>query len=89
MLAHVVAVTPLDGTLLNLRFADGAEGIVDIAEITPFDGVFAPLADPAYFRSVQVNHDIGTIWWPSGADIDPHVLYSRVTGAPLPGQGLA
>jgi hypothetical protein len=44
-----------------------------------FQGVFAPLRDPAYFARVSVNAELGMIGWPNGADWDPLVLYSRVT----------
>lgn len=82
----IVAVRPLDGTRLHLRFEDGAEGEVDVAALVPFDGVFAPLADRAVFAGVRVEPELGTIVWENGADLDPDVLYSTVTGAPLPGQ---
>ena len=48
-------------------------------------GVFALLNDEHFFATVQVNPHIGTVCWPNGADIDPDVLYSLVTGKPLPG----
>lgn len=82
----VVQVTPVDGFKLRLRFEDGAEGEVDCAVLLSFKGVFAPLKDPAEFAKVRVNPELGTICWPNGADICPDVLYSRATGAPLPGQ---
>jgi hypothetical protein len=37
--------------------------------------IFEPVReDAAFFRSVQVDREIGTIVWPNGADIDPMVL---------------
>jgi hypothetical protein len=47
-------------------------------------GVFEPLKDPAYFRRVRLAPESGTIMWPNGADLDADVLYSAVTGKPLP-----
>ncbi len=85
MLHDIVEVHPLDGYRLHLRFDDGAEGDVDVSARVRFDGVFTPLRDPAYFRRVRVDAGLGTIVWPNGADLDPLVLYSLVTGEPLPG----
>jgi hypothetical protein len=69
--------------MLHLRFEDGAEGIVDLQPSLSFRGIFAPLKDPAYFRQLRVDSGLGTIVWPNGADLDPDVLYSLVTGVPI------
>lgn len=84
MLKDVVEVEPLDEHRLRLRFEDGAAGVVDVAELVEFHGVFAPLADKAYFDRVRVEPDLGTVVWPNGADLDPDVLYALTTGEPLP-----
>ena len=84
MLKDIVDVQPLDGYQLRLRFEDGVEGVVDVAKMVPFAGVFAPLRERSQFVAVRVNRELGTICWPSGADLDPDVLYSLVTGEALP-----
>jgi hypothetical protein len=84
MLKDVTEVETLDEHRLHLHFEDGVEGVVDLAEIVQFSGVFAPLKEHAYFVQVRVNSEIGTICWPNGADIDPDVLYALVTGEPIP-----
>ncbi len=84
MLKDIVEVRPLERYRLYLRFEDGIEGEVDLEEMVRFDGVFAPLKDRANFTQVRVNRELGTIYWPSGADLDPDVLYSKVTGSPIP-----
>ena len=84
MLKDIVAVQPLDRYKLHLTFEDDVEGIVDIAELIEFTGVFEPLRDRAYFAQVTVNPDLGTICWDNGADLDPDVLYSLVTNQSLP-----
>jgi hypothetical protein len=80
MLQDVVEVSARPGHHLYVRFEDGVEGEVDVARIVRFTGVFAILADPAEFSKVQVGRETGTVTWPNGADIDPLVLYARVTG---------
>jgi hypothetical protein len=84
MLKDIVAVQPREPYQLLLRFEDGVEGIVDLAQLIEFSGVFLPLKDPTYFARVQVDPESGTIVWENGADLDPDVLYSVVTGQPIP-----
>ena len=84
MLKDIISVKPLEGYQLYLCFEDGTEGIVDISQVIQFTGIFAPLQDRAYFSQVQVNPEIGTISWSNEADLDPDVLYSIVTGQPIP-----
>jgi len=83
MLKDVVAAMPLEGHKIHLCFEDGAEGVIDLAPQLSFRGVFEPIKDLAYFRQVRVDPDLGTVVWPNGADLDPDVLYSRVTGTPI------
>ena len=64
-----------------LRFEDGVEGTVDLAEQISFRGVFEPLRDAAYFARVRVDPELGTVIWPNGADLDPDVLYGNITSA--------
>jgi hypothetical protein len=75
----VVQVFPLGAFRLKLRFNDDLEGIFDLATSVGFDGIFAPLKDPAYFAQVRVDPELGTVVWPNGADLDPIVLYQAVT----------
>ncbi len=84
MWQDVVSVEAKENYRLFLRFEDGAAGIVDVAELVEFSGVFAPLQDLAYFEQVRIEPDLGTIVWPNGADLDPVVLYAHATGQPLP-----
>jgi hypothetical protein len=68
---------------LHLRFEDGVEGVVDLAPLLSFRGVFEPLRDPAYFAQVRIDSELGSVTWPNGADLDPDVLYARITGKPI------
>lgn len=55
MLKDVVAVEVLEPYRLRLTFEDGVAGEVDLARLVGFEGVFAPLRDPASFRAVRVE----------------------------------
>lgn len=83
MLKDIVSVKPLEAYQLRLTFEDGMEGVVDIGELIAFTGVFEPLKQRSYFSQVRVDHELGTVVWPNGADLDPDVLYSLVTGEPI------
>lgn len=84
MLKDILEAKPLANYQLYVRFEDGVEGVVDLAKLIDFTGVFAPLQDQQIFAQVQVNSEWGTVHWPNGADLDPDVLYSLVSGKPLP-----
>jgi hypothetical protein len=84
MLKDIIKVKPLKDFHLHLEFEDGAKGEVDIRKLVKFRGVFEPLKDETFFASVDVNPEWGTIFWPNGADLDPDVLYSLVTGEAIP-----
>jgi hypothetical protein len=80
-MVRIRSVVPLEGFSVRLGFTDGSERILDL---TPYlrGPVFEPLkADPAAFRSVQVDPELGSIFWPNGADICPDVLYESLTPA--------
>ena len=77
MFLHVVAVRPLGGTALWLRFSDGAEGEVELGP--ELDGpVFGPLRDPAVFAQARVDPELRTVAWPNGADLAPEFLRGLV-----------
>ncbi|MCE9592577.1 MAG: DUF2442 domain-containing protein [Planctomycetes bacterium] len=83
----VITARPVGSRRLRLKFRDGAVGEVDVTELVPFEGVFAPLADDAFFARVSVHAETFTVMWPNGADLDSDVLYAKATGATdaLPG----
>lgn len=83
MLMDVVEARPLGGYRVHLRFEDGVEADLDLGDLIHFEGVFAPLRDPARFAELRVHPELGTICWPGGADFDPDVLYARATGKPI------
>lgn len=80
---RVKALSVLPPFGLAVTFMDGRSGIVDCSSIQSASnpGIFAPLADPAYFS--QVRLDLGAPTWPNGADLDPSWLYdSTAEGIP-------
>jgi len=84
MLRDVVSVQALPEHRLRVRFDDGTEGVVDVAEMVEFTGVFAPLGEPEFFVKATVNAELGTVCWPNNADLDSDVLYAKVAGVSVP-----
>lgn len=81
----VTEVEVLAGYCLDLTFSDGLHGQIDLSSrLLGRGGVYQPLEDPAFFRKVCVDADLGTIVWPNGVDICPDLLHSLVAGQPLP-----
>jgi hypothetical protein len=78
---RIESVEPLDGYRLRLSFNDGATRVVDL-EPELWGPIFEPLRDASVFRQVAVDHELGTIVWPNGADMDPHVLHGDQPAAP-------
>lgn len=79
MLKDIVAVQPKDNYTLHIVFEDGVNGDLPISELIEFSGIFAPLQQPEFFAQVKVHLELGTIYWPNDADLDPDVLYSHLS----------
>jgi hypothetical protein len=79
-LVRVSSVQPLDDLVVRLSFTDGTTGQLDLSPFLRgpiFDRI---REDPKFFRQVEVDEELGTIVWPNGADVDPDVLWSAITG---------
>jgi hypothetical protein len=74
-LVRVTEVRYLGGHSLWLRFSDGLEGTVDLADSLR-GPVLEALLDPLRFSEVRV--DGPSIGWPNGADWSPEWLHDRV-----------
>jgi hypothetical protein len=77
MILHVVEARYERDYVIHLRFNDGAEGYVDLADELHGE-VFAPLKDLANFRAFRVDPELETIVWDTGADLAPEFLHSRL-----------
>jgi hypothetical protein len=72
-------VEPLAGYTVRLIFEDGTQREVNL-EPYLHGPIFESIRnDPAVFRAMTIEG--GTIAWENGADIDPDVLYYRLTPA--------
>ena len=86
MILHVVEATHERGHIIRLKFNDGAEGFVDLAEEL-YGEMFEPLRDPEKFRAFTVDPELNTIAWENGADFAPEFLHDRLLVPAQPDEG--
>lgn len=84
MLKDIVVVRPVEDYQIYLKFEDNQEGVIDLSQLIQFTGIFTPLKNLDYFKTVKVHPEWGTIYWDNGADLDPDVLYAFLTKQELP-----
>lgn len=72
------ALSILPDYRLAVTFHDGTTGVVDLSAVTSGSelGIYEPLKDPQYF--VQACIELGTVTWPSGADLDPAWMHEQI-----------
>jgi hypothetical protein len=77
MILHIVEAKHQHDYVIFLRFNDGAEGYVDLADELHGE-MFAPLRDISKFKSFRVDSELETIAWENGADLAPEFLRDRL-----------
>ncbi|MSO19372.1 MAG: DUF2442 domain-containing protein [Acidobacteria bacterium] len=75
---RITDVRALDGCRLWLRFADGIEGDLDLADLAG-QGIFSAWDDRHFFESVHINAS-GALEWGDNIDLCPDSIYLRLTG---------
>lgn len=74
-MVDITAVEVMQDRVVHLQSSDGSDRVVDLARLL-WGPVFEDIAgDDDLFAQVEVDHEIGTIVWPNGADLDPDVLH--------------
>lgn len=74
----ITSLKVLPGHRLELAFADGLCGVVDLSG-EDFRGVLVPLADPAFFARAELRNGVPT--WPGDLDLAPDALYADIRRA--------
>jgi len=70
-------IRPLADFRLEVKFADGTQGLVDMARLQARDcGVFEPLREPSLFNQVFVDDSVVT--WPGGLDLAPDTMHEEL-----------
>jgi len=73
VILHVVEAKYERDYIIHLKFNDGAEGFVDLANELHGE-MFAPLRDMRKFMAFKVDPELNTIVWENGADLAPEFL---------------
>ena len=77
----LIAVEPLDGFRIRLKYADGVSGVVDLSDMAG-KGVFERWNEPGYFSKVHVTSH-KSIAWDDDLELCPDSLYMEITGKTL------
>ena len=75
---RVTEVAVLSHYRLEVRFADGLTGVVDISKLVYSDaaGVFFALRDESLF--CQVRLELGVVTWPGDIDLAPDAMHTAI-----------
>lgn len=73
-----VKVTALPDHKIRVAYSDGVAGVIDLSDSVG-RGVFAPLRDETFFKTVHVG-DHGQIAWSDEIEICPDATYLEITG---------
>jgi hypothetical protein len=80
MAARIVAARYVSGYTVWLRFSNGVEGVVNLADELEGE-VFEPLKSVEYFRQFELDPELRTLVWPNGADFAPEFLREKLNVA--------
>jgi hypothetical protein len=75
---RVTEVEALPGFRLQVAFADGLTGMVDMSRLvhSPEARVFAVLADPSLFAQIRLEY--GAVTWPGELDLAPDAMHTAI-----------
>ena len=73
-LHDIVDFEIINNYTMRVTFDDRSEQTIDFEPIL-LGPLFGQLRDPERFQQVELDPALGTLVWPNGADIAPHVLY--------------
>jgi len=77
MILHVTEAKYARDHVIHLKFNDGAEGFVDLADEL-YGEMFGPLKDVERFKAFEVDPELKSIVWDNGAVLAPEFLHDRL-----------
>ena len=73
---RVVSFAKVAPFTLRVGFDDGTAQVIDFRPVLKGD-LYGALSDAAAFDQVQLDTEVHTLVWPTGADFDPAILHNR------------
>ncbi|MBI5633254.1 MAG: DUF2442 domain-containing protein [Nitrospirae bacterium] len=75
---RVTDVKVLSTYRLEVCFADGLKGVVDMSKLVQSEdaGVFSALRDDSLFRQVRI--ELGVVTWPGDIDLAPDAMHTAM-----------
>lgn len=71
---RITNFTVLDEKKIHFSFNDGTEKTIDFSPFVGEDSLSKPLADPLYFKKVELYENGRGIYWPNDYDFCPDFL---------------
>jgi len=79
-MVKVIALKPMGGPLLWVKFSDGREGVRDFTDVLAEGGpMVEPLRDPQFFVKAFISFGVPS--WPNGFDVDAINLHMEMDRA--------
>jgi hypothetical protein len=78
-MTHIQQAKYIEQHKIWLKFDDGQEGVVDLADIPDRYHAAKPLKDESVFANFYLD-EWPTLAWECGFDLAPETLYERLTG---------
>ena len=71
---RVVGYEVVGPSMLRVGFDDDTAQVIDFGPILRGE-LYGPLRDNRLFRQVEIDPEVHTLVWPTGADFDPAILH--------------
>lgn len=84
MILDIISAEYLNGYKIKVTFENKKTGIVDFSKYLKRGGVFEKFKNAEFFKSFQLDKEIGNLTWNKEIDIAPETLYSEAIHLPLP-----
>jgi hypothetical protein len=78
MIPRLESAEYVEAYKIHVKFADGTAADIDLADEI-WGEVFEPLKDLDVFRRFELDTELNTVTWSSGADLAPEFLYEKAS----------